>query len=124
MGSMQYRFGKPGSIDLAYPDAAAKPADVFTTGTMMFSGGGGAWLRFSNGPFHYTIFTAIGKWGHGERPAVAEGVAVEKDSKEFANFPCQSAAESQLGSDFFDKLGLKAADSAEDFDIPDAFMPK
>ena len=90
----------------------------------MFSGGGGAWLRFSKGPFRYTIFTAIGKWGHAGRPATAEGVAVEKDGKVFANFPCRAAADSELGPDLFDKLGLKTADPAEDFDIPDAFFPK
>jgi hypothetical protein len=28
---------------------------------MMFSGGGGTWLRFSKGPYIYTIFSATGK---------------------------------------------------------------
>jgi hypothetical protein len=121
---MQYRYGREDHVDLAYPDTGAKPADVFTPGTMMFSGGGGAWLRFSKGPYQYTIFSAIGKWGPKGRPADASGVAVEKDGKEFANFPCRAPSTGELGPDFFDKLGLKAADPAEDFEIPSAFLPK
>jgi hypothetical protein len=123
--TIQYRFGKPGSLELVYPDDGAKAADAFTAGTMTFSGGGGAWLRFSKGPFRYTIFTAIGKWGRGEAPADAEGVAIEQDGKAFANFPCRAAADSELGPDLFERLGLKMADPAGDgFDIPDAFFPK
>jgi hypothetical protein len=92
-GAMQYRYGKKDSVDLAYPDSGAKPADVFTSGTMMFSGGGGAWLRFSKGAFRYTIFTAIGKWGPSESATDAAGVAVEKDGAAFANFPCRAGVD-------------------------------
>jgi hypothetical protein len=120
--AMQYRFGKPGSLELVYPEAGAKPAEAFASGTLAFSGGGGAWLRFSKEPFRYTIFTAIGKWGRGGALADASGVAIEKDGKEFANFPCRSGAESQIGPDLIDKLGMQ--ESTDEFDIPDAFLPK
>jgi hypothetical protein len=123
IGAMQYRFGRPGRLDLAYPDAGAKPTDVFTSGMMMFSGGGGAWLRFSKGAFRYTIFTAIGKWGPSESAADAAGVVVEKDGAAFANFPCRAGAVSEIGPDLFEKLGLKATDPSNDFDIPQAFFP-
>ncbi len=120
--AMQYRFGKSGSVELVYPEAGVKPADAFTLGTLAFSGGGGVWLRFNKGPFRYTIFTADGKWGRGGTIAEASGVTVEKDGKEFANFPCRGGAESEMSPDLFEKLGLKEA--AEEFDIPDAFLPK
>jgi hypothetical protein len=124
-GAMQYRYGRKDSLDLVYPDAATRPVDVFASGTMAFSGGGGAYLRFSKGPYIYTIFTAIGKWGPGGIVAPASGVAVEKDGKEFANFPCRAGGtDGELGPDFFEKLGLKAADTGQDFEIPQAFMPK
>ena len=119
---MQYRFGKPGSVELVYPEAGVKPADAFVLGTLAFSGGGGAWLRFNKGPFRYTIFTAIGKWGPGGATADAAGVAVDKDGKEFAHFPCRGGADSEIGPDLIEKLGLTEA--AEEFDIPDAFLPK
>ncbi len=120
--AMQYRFGKPGSLELVYPDAGVKPADAFVLGTLAFSGGGGAWLRFSKSPFRYTIFTATGKWGPGGALADASGVAIEKDGKEFAHFPCRGGADSEIGPDLIEKLGLTEA--AEEFDIPDAFLPK
>ena len=126
-GAMQYRYGKKDSVDLAYPDSGAKPADVFTSGTMMFSGGGGAWLRFNKGPFVYTIFSAIGKWGPGETVADVGGVAIQKDGKEFANFPCRAGGadgKDELGPEFFEKIGLKTAPTPDDFEIPEAFFPK
>ena len=119
---MQYRFGKPGSLELVYPEAGVKPADAFVLGTLAFSGGGGAWLRFHKGPFRYTVFTATGKWGRAGALADAAGVAVEKDGNEFAHFPCRGASESEIGPDLLVKLGLTEA--AEEFDIPDAFLSK
>ena len=125
-GAMQYRYGKKDSVDLAYPDAGAKPADTFTSGMMSFSGGGGAWLRFSKGGFVYTVFSAIGKWGPAETAADASGVAIKKDGKEVAKFPCRAgaAADGELGPEFFEKAGLKTADPSDEFDIPQAFFPK
>ena len=126
-GAMQYRYGKKDSVDLAYPDSDAKPADIFTSGTMMFSGGGGAWLRFSKGPFVYTIFSAIGKWGPGGAATDVGGVAIQKDGKEFANFPCVAGrldGKDELGPEFFEKIGLKTSDAPDDFDIPQTFFPK
>ena len=102
-GYLQYRYGAGDRIDLAYPDLSTRAADAFTSGRMMFSGGGGAWLRFDKGPYTYTIFTAIGRWGHSGSPASVAGVAVEKDGKGFANFPCRSAEQSEIGPDLFDK---------------------
>ena len=120
--AMQYRFGKPGSLELVYPEGGVKPADAFVYSTMAFSGGGGVWLRFRKGPIRYTIFTAIGKWGQGGAVADASGVSVDNDGKEIAHFPCRGAAESEMGPDLFEKLGL--TDAAEEYDIPDSFLPK
>ncbi len=123
-GTMQYRYGKGDKLDLTYPDPAGKPADVFTSGTLMFSGGGGAYLRFDNGIYRYTVFTAIGKWAPRGGPAEVQGVAIKKDGKEFANFPCRGGVTSELGPDLFDRLGLKSGESPDDFDIPEVFFPK
>lgn len=80
--------------------------------------------QFDRGPFAYTIFTAIGKWGAAGASAAVSGVAVEKEGKEFANFPCRTEPESEIGPELFERLGLKQADPANGFDIPDAFFPK
>ena len=105
-GYLQYRNGRRDAIDLAYPDISAKPADVFLSGALMFSGGGGGWLRFEQGPFAYTIFTAIGKWGAAGAPSEVAGVAVQKAGKEFASFPCRTEPESEIGPELFETLGL------------------
>jgi hypothetical protein len=122
--AMQYRYGRIDKVELSYPDAGTKPADAFTSGTMMFSGGGGTWLRFDNGPFRYRIFKAVGKWGRNGALADAAGVVVEKDGKGFANFPCRAEARGEIGPDLLYKLGIKVAGPEQEFDIPPAFFPK
>lgn len=123
-GYLQYRYGRRDAIDLAYPDISARPVDVFSSEVLMFSGGGGGLLHFERGPFAYTIFTAIGKWGAAGAPAAVSGVAVQKAGKEFANFPCRTEPESEIGPELFETLGLRQADPASGFEIPDAFFPK
>jgi hypothetical protein len=124
-GYMQYRFGPAGKSELLFPETLRHPAGLFTPGTLMFSGGGGAYLRFTKTPYVYTIFSAIGNWGKKGGKATAQGVAVQKDGVEVANIACRIDAnyvEGELGPDFFDRVGLGEPQS--DFDIPEAFFPK
>jgi len=123
-GEMQYRFGRANAVELAFPAPGTRPADAFTTGTLMFAGGGGAWLRFETGGYRYTVFDAIGKWGRGGAPLGVAGVAVQKDGKEIANVRCTADPSGELGPDFFARAGLKAAGPDADFEIPERFFPK
>jgi hypothetical protein len=122
-GTMQYRFGSPGKLELAYPATPGKPVENFKGGWMSFSGGGGAFLRFSNGPFEYTAFSATGKWGPNGAPRDEDGVAIRKDGKEFSNFVCRNPNRDagELGPDFLDKVGMSSPDPDIDFEIPSAF---
>ena len=74
-GYMQYRYGPPGKPELVYPEALRHPAGLFTPGTLSFSGGGGAYLKFAKPPYAYTVFSAIGNWGR-KGKATVEGVAI------------------------------------------------
>jgi hypothetical protein len=121
---MQYRFGDTSKVELSFPAEGAKPADVFAAGTLMFSGGGGTWLRFSNGAFRYNVFSAFGKWGRKGDIANAEGVFVEKDGKNVGNFPCRGEASGEIGPDIFKSWGIPLAGPEERFDIPTAFTSK
>lgn len=125
-GTMQYRFGSKEKLELVYPATPGKPAEDFKGGWMMFSGGGGAFLRFSNGPYEYTVFSATGKWGPNGAPLDEEGVAIRKDAKEFSNFVCRDAGADvgELGPDFLEKMGMSPADPDADFEIPEAFFKK
>jgi hypothetical protein len=125
-GTMQYRFGAPGKLELAFPATPGKLAGNFKGGWMTYSGGGGAFVRFSNGPFEYTVFSAIGKWGPSGAPLDVAGVAIRKDAKEFSNFVCRNvgADVGELGPDLLSKMGISAPDPDPDFAPPEAFFKK
>ncbi|OYX02939.1 MAG: hypothetical protein B7Z15_18690 [Rhizobiales bacterium 32-66-8] len=123
-GTMTYRYGRPDAVELSFPAAGVRPADAFTSGTLMFAGGGGAWLRFENGGVRYTVFSAIGKWGRGGAPLGVAGVAVQKGGTEIANVRCRADPTGELGPDFFARAGLKTAAPDAEFEIPESFFPK
>jgi len=110
-GYLQYRFGPKGAPEIQAPAAKTHPAAAVKSGTLMFSGGGGAYLRIANAGYEYVVYSATGRgWGS------KEGVAVEKGGRLVANVKCKGAVQSELGPDFFEKTGLAADDKT--FDLP------
>lgn len=112
-GYLQYRFGKKDALELAFPDLAesALAAQSVQARTLMFSGGGGGYLRFIKGQHHYIVYTAIGKgWG------AKDGVAVEKNNQLITNLECQDIPVSKLSEEFFMRTGLLA--DQNEFQIP------
>ncbi len=112
-GYLQYRFGKGGVLELAFPNLteSAQASQFVQARTLMFAGGGGGYLRFINGPYHYIVYTAIGKdWG------AKDGVAVEKNNQLIANLECQDIPASKLNEEFFTYAGLSA--DQNEFQIP------
>ncbi|MDR2668612.1 MAG: hypothetical protein LBC14_01505 [Desulfovibrio sp.] len=118
-GYLQYRFGEPGKIELTLPSVKAPPAKSAQSGTWFFSGGGGAYLRFTGeDSTDYFVYTAIGKWGKNGTTTDVAGISVQKDGKAFLNIKCRKPlVEGELGPDFFDKAGLPVVEKA--FDLPD-----
>lgn len=110
-GALQYRFGPPHTPELVWPDATQPPRAGITAGTLAFSGGGGAYLRFTKGPYRYVVYTAIGK-GWGEKA----GVVVEKNGQRVAHLPCTGTVVSELGPELFKQAGLVEDD--QEFDLP------
>ena len=118
-GSLQYRFGKRGQApEIQLPAKPTPPARSASGDTLTFSGGGGAWLRFRSGEFAYTVHTAIGRWGPGGEPRESEGLVVERGGKRVATLRCRDAAQSELGPDLFEKLGIRTVSPDESFDVP------
>lgn len=110
-GVLQYRFGRPAAVELSYPPANARWREVTRGGTLMFSGGGGAFLAFARGPYRYIVYSAIGKgWGS------KAGVVVEKGQKRIANVVCKGEAQSELGPDLFLQAGI--AEAGDTFELP------
>lgn len=99
---LQYRFGQKSAPELVFPSSTTPPNHLtIQARTLMFSGGGGSYLRFINGQYHYVVYTAIGKgWG------TKEGVAVEKNGKLIANLMCRDVPISELGDELFTRAGL------------------
>ena len=110
-GALQYRFGLPAALELSFPPAGADWRVVTRGGTVAFSGGGGAWLAFTNARYRYVVYSAVGQgWGS------KAGVVVEKDGKRIATLACKGVATSELGPDLFSKAGVEAVEG--DFDLP------
>lgn len=104
-GLVQYRFGGPAGTELAYPAAGSDWRQVVTGGSLIFSGGGGAFLAFADSPYRYVVYSAIGR-GWGERA----GVVVEKEGRRITHLPCVGPATSELGPDLFSAAGITVAD--------------
>jgi hypothetical protein len=82
-----------------------------TARTLMFSGGGGAYLRFTTGATDYVVFSAIGKgWGN------KRGVAVVQGGKTTHFRRCTGQAASTLGPSLFERMGI--AEDQQEFVLP------
>lgn len=111
-GFVQYRFGKAGSPELLLPErTSTRVAGEIGAGTMSYSGGGGAFLRFRHASHAYVVYTAIGR-GWGSRA----GVVVERQGRAVAEVRCAGEAVSEIGPDLFTRAGLP--DDVDGFDPP------
>ena len=113
-GYLQYRFGQKNALELAFPalTASTRLSQYVQARTLLFAGGGGGYLRFINGQYHYIVYTAIGRgWG------IKDGVAIEKNNQLIANLQCRNIPVSKLSEEFFIHAGLSA--DQNEFEIPD-----
>lgn len=110
-GQLQYRYGRPAAVELAYPSADTPWRDVTRGGTLMFSGGGGAWLAFTRGEHRYVVYTAIGQ-GWGDKA----GVVVERGGRRLAVLGCTRPPVSDIGPDLFERAGIPTLE--EGFELP------
>jgi hypothetical protein len=111
-GYLQYRFGPAGKPELTIPsENSTPPAKSANSRSLTFSGGGGAYLRFSAGGYDYVVYTAISSnWGE------KAGVAVEKNGKRRAHIVCKGETASELGPDLFRQAALN--EDTIGFDVP------
>ncbi len=112
-GYLQYRFGSTGqNPELVFPSLRDHPNQHFLSGSFMYSGGGGAFLKFSKGEYTYAVFTGIGKgWEK-------EGVIVRKSGTAIANIACQGAWTSTIGPALFEKVNIPRDPEESEFEVP------
>lgn len=90
-GTLTYRFGRKGAIELAHPDKPVPPGQAFSTAVIGDAGFAGDIVRFSRGETRYTLYSIIVK-GQGER----DGILVARGGRQLADLKCRDFA---LGSD-------------------------
>lgn len=90
-GSLNYRFGRQGAIELTHPDKPIPPGQAFSTAVIGDAGFAGDIVRFSRGDTRYTLYSIIVK-GQGER----DGIRVTRDGRQLADLRCKGFA---LGAD-------------------------
>lgn len=79
------------------PEQKIHPSQFVTADTLIFSGGGGAYLRLKSGEkINYVVYSAIGK-GFDK-----QGVAIEVDGKVSLDNVCKNIATNEIGQEFFD----------------------
>lgn len=91
-GYVQYRFGAPGNVELAWPHARLPASGRFWFSSVTYAGGAEDHLRFVNHGIEYVLFdrmtrTDFGPGGQRE-PDMAEGVVVRVPGKRPAVTRC------------------------------------
>ncbi len=83
----QYRFGAPGDIELAFP---GPDQSGLTYAREMYSGGGALQMNFSNGGYHYTVYSRTVRPGFRGRnnPRFPHGIMVRRGGRLLANRAC------------------------------------
>lgn len=107
-GYAQYRFGKLGETpEMLLPARQEHPGRTASGEAAAYAGGGGAWLRFTNGAVAYVVYSGVGRWGPKGETEQRAGVVVERNGKRTANVRCVGKERSLLGPDWFQKSGVQ-----------------
>ena len=106
----QLRYVRTGEAAAAWPDAGTAASAAFRSGTLMYSGGGGAYLRFDREDVVHTVYTGIGR---GWEKA---GVVIEEGGQTVRELVCEGEVASLIGPDLFERASIPADDSG--FEIP------
>lgn len=117
-GHLRYRFGPVAGAapELELPASSLPPSRSATGEATAFAGGGGAWLRFTQGRFSYVVYSGTGRWGRQGATEERHGVQVQRDGQVVATLACGAPQVNELGPDWLQRLGV-AADS-RDFVFP------
>ena len=82
------------------------PARTATGEAAAFAGGGGVWLRFTQGQFGYVVYSGVGRWGRNGATETREGVQVERQGRAIATLACAAPRVNELGPEWLQRLGI------------------
>jgi len=83
---LSYRFGKPGAIELTYPEPGTVGA--FERSNALLYGGGIVTVSFKRGEFEYGVYSKMGRAAGGGDPETEDGVTVARKGKRVATLVC------------------------------------
>lgn len=106
----QLRYIETGEAGGTWPEAGTAATAAFRSGSLMYSGGGGAYLRFDRDGLEHTVYTGIGR---GWEKA---GVVVQEDGRTVREMACEGEVASLIGPELFDRASIPADGSG--FEIP------
>lgn len=86
-GYLQYRFGRPGHVELQYPQAKSTSYSKFNWQSIGYSGGWDTRIQFSNAGYRYQIYDRAYKIDI-KRKDRSGGVLVLKGNKQLAELKC------------------------------------
>ena len=105
-GYLQYRYGTPAKVELAFPAERKPPKGLFFFANTGFSGGGASELHFRIGEYDYFVYDSTVrtnfKAGEPNNPAFSAGVVTRLKGKRLSGQTCTNDA--SLGSAVYDQV--------------------
>lgn len=86
-GTLQYRFGRIGNVELTYPEKPIPPLEAFTGGLALYGSGGSSYVRFTRAGVAYTLYRYSGI-GHQE-----DGLVVSRGERKLLASKCPNFAD-------------------------------
>ena len=122
--ALRYRFGRPGAVELAFPEDGTPAATAFRFSSTYYAGGGESRVHFRNGGVDYVLYTAT-TYGAQVDPGVRDlvvmnGVLVRRDRRTLANIRCTDLEDHDL-SPLGAVLPAEAFDRGLDVSLPGDF---
>lgn len=111
--AVQYRFGAPGRLELAYPAAGSRGVGSMRWASAAYSGGGEMQIQFDNGGFTYVAYAGMYRTGFGadgkNNPVDELGVLVLRSGKVVSRRRCTAAPVKGGSDDWINEQATKAA---------------
>ena len=85
-GTLQYRFGRIGKVEMNYPEKAAASRKAFRGGLALYGSGGSSYVRFVRAGVAYTLYRYSGI-GHQE-----DGLVVSRGDRKLTAAKCPNFA--------------------------------
>lgn len=99
-GYLQYRFGRLGDVELAFPERLQETQERFQWQTVSYSGGWDTRIQFENGGYAYQLYDRAIKKTISEKD-LEGGVLVKQGGREVARLVCDEAG---LGPPYINTL--------------------